>query len=78
MIAQACTVGWASVMYKAMNSNGPNLQPGSKVNYIYSIFFMSYIIFGAYFMANLFVGVVISSFNRESEKLGKHFLLTDA
>lgn len=28
-------------------------------------------------MANLFVGVVISSFNRESEKLGKHFLLTD-
>ena len=27
-------------------------------------------------MANLFVGVVISSFNRESENLGKHFLLT--
>lgn len=28
MIAQACTVGWASVMYKAMNSRGPNLAPG--------------------------------------------------
>ena len=77
MISQACTVGWASVMYKAMNSRGPDFQPGSKENYIYSIFFISYIIFGAYFMANLFVGVVISSFNRESEKLGKHFLLTD-
>ena len=37
---------------------------------------MWYIIFGAYFMASLFVGVVISSFNRESENLGKHFLLT--
>ena len=77
MIAQACTVGWASVMYKAMNSNGINRQPGSKENYGISLFFCAYIIFGAYFMANLFVGVVISSFNRESEKLGKHFLLTD-
>ena len=77
MIAQACTVGWASVMYKAMNSNGPNLQPGGKENYVISLFFCAYIIFGAYFMANLFVGVVISSFNRESENLGKHFLLTD-
>ena len=38
---------------------------------------MWYIIFGAYFMANLFVGVVISSFNRESENIGKHFLLTE-
>ena len=28
-------------------------------------------------MANLFVGVVISSFNRESENIGKHFLLTE-
>ena len=77
MVAQACTVGWATVMYRAMNSMGPSLQPGNKENYIYSVFFCSFIIFGAYFMANLFVGVVISSFNRESEKIGKQFLLTD-
>ena len=64
-------------MYKAMNSMGPDMQPGNKENYTYSVFFISYIIFGAYFMANLFVGVVISSFNRESEKLGKNFLLTE-
>ena len=25
MIAQACTVGWATVMYKAMNSIGPDM-----------------------------------------------------
>ena len=76
MIAQACTVGWATVMYKAMNSRGPDMTPGFKENYVYSLFFMSYIIFGAYFMANLFVGVVISSFNREKENIGKHWMLT--
>lgn len=34
-------------------------------------------LFGGYFFLNLFVGVVISEFNRQSEKLGKNFLLTD-
>ena len=77
MIAQAYPVGWAAVMYKAMNSRGPNMQPGSKESYSSSLFFMGYIIFGAYFMANLFVGVVISSFNRERENLGKHWMLTE-
>ena len=77
MIAQASPVGWAAVMYRAMNSNGPNVQPGSKVSYSTSLFFCVYIIFGAYFMSNLFVGVVISTFNREFERGGKHFLLTE-
>lgn len=77
MIAIAYNVGWADIMYNAMNSRGPDLEPGYKENYFFSMFFMSYIIFGTYFMANLFVGVVISTFNRESENIGNHFLLTE-
>lgn len=34
-------------------------------------------IVGCFFTLNLFVGVVISTFNREKERLGKNFLLTD-
>jgi len=34
-------------------------------------------VFGSFFILNLFVGVVISTFNREKEKLGKSFLLSD-
>lgn len=64
-------------MYRAMDSNGPDKVPGYKEKPIYSLFFVFYIVFGAFFITNLFVGVVISSFNRESDRLGKHFLLTD-
>jgi len=77
MVVMAQTVNWAVIMYKMMNSNGPDLVPGYKVNYFISAFFIFFIIFGAFFIINLFVGVVISAYNRESERLGKHFLLTD-
>lgn len=63
-------------MYRAMNSRGPDLVPGYKTNSYLSLFFVAYIIVGAFFITNLFVGVVISSYNRESERLGKDFLLT--
>ena len=33
-------------------------------------------IVGCFFMINLFVGVVISNYNREKDDLGKLFLLT--
>ena len=38
---------------------------------------MSFIIVGSQFLMNLFVGVVINSFNNEREKLGKNHLLSD-
>lgn len=34
-------------------------------------------IVGSFFLLNLFVGVVISSFNREKDKIGGNNLLTD-
>jgi len=40
-------------------------------------FFIGWMIFGGYFFQNLFVGIVISQYNRQSEKLGKNFLLTE-
>jgi hypothetical protein len=33
--------------------------------------------FCSFFIVNMFVGVVVSSYNRESERLGKKFMLTD-
>ena len=34
-------------------------------------------IVGSFFLINLFVGVVISTFNSEQDKIGKNDLLTD-
>jgi hypothetical protein len=38
----------------------------SSVNF--SIFFMMWIIFGNFFLQNLFVGVLIAAYNRQCEK----------
>lgn len=76
MISMSQTVSWAAIMYRAMDSRGPDLVPGYKTNPYQTLFFVAFIIVGAFFITNLFVGVVITSYNRESENLGKHFLLT--
>lgn len=63
-------------MYKIMNSNGPDLVPSYKKEPYLSLYFMAFIVFGAFFIINMFVGVVISAYNREIEKNGNNFLLT--
>lgn len=41
------------------------------------LFFVMFMIVGSMFILNLFVGVVISTFNNEKERLGKNYLLTE-
>lgn len=43
----------------------------------YGIFFVIWILFGAFFLQSMFVGVVISAWNREAEKLGNNLLLSE-
>ena len=43
----------------------------------WSLFFVIFIVFGAFLFLNLFVGVVVQTFNREKNLLGKNFLLTE-
>lgn len=73
----AITVGWAKQMYMGMGTRGIGLTrlPGSKP-YL-SLFFITYIIVCSFFILNLFVGVVITTYYREKEQLGKNFLLTE-
>ena len=39
-------------------------------------FFMSFVVVGSLFILNLFVGVVINTFNNEQERLSKNHLMT--
>ena len=67
-------------MYRAMNARGPGLEPdhtGNNKNYFAAIYFIFYILFGAFFITNLFLGVVISTYNRAKDRLGNNFLLSD-
>lgn len=38
-----------------------------------SLYFISFIIVGAFFMMNVFAGVVLDAFNSETEKLKGYF-----
>lgn len=51
--------------------------PNAENSFIWIIFFVIFIIVGAFFFLNLFVGVVISTFNSEHDKLGGNDLLTE-
>lgn len=42
----------------------------------YGLFFVAFMMVGSFFIINLFVGIIISNFNRERERIGKDFLLS--
>ena len=46
-------------------------------NEYWVFFFIAFMVVGAFFLLNLFVGVVISSFNRQKDLLGGNTLLTE-
>ena len=76
LFQMATTVGWADVMYTGMAVKKIDLTHTPKSNPGWAFFFISFIIVGSFFILNLFVGIVISTFNREKERLGRNFLLT--
>jgi len=69
-------VGWADTMYKATSSRGIDIEPKLSSKLVYAAYHISFILIGSFFIVNLFVGVVISSYNRQKDQLGKNFLLT--
>uniref|UniRef100_A0A8D2LK26 Sodium channel protein n=1 Tax=Varanus komodoensis TaxID=61221 RepID=A0A8D2LK26_VARKO len=66
--------GWMDIMYAAVDSVGVERQPKwehSKYMYLY---FVIFIIFGAFFTLNLFVGVIIDNFNQQKKKIKDIFM----
>uniref|UniRef100_A0A8C5IIH4 Sodium channel protein n=1 Tax=Junco hyemalis TaxID=40217 RepID=A0A8C5IIH4_JUNHY len=66
--------GWMDIMYAAVDSREPQFEARL---HMYA-FFVVFIIFGSFFMLNLFIGVVISNFNQQRKKIsGKDLFLTE-
>jgi hypothetical protein len=76
LFEMATTEGWIAVMWNGVDSRGLGYQPKRENSMIWVLFFILFIIVGSLFILNLFVGVVINTFNEEKEKLGKNHLLT--
>jgi Ion transport protein len=73
------TVSWSDVMYQATRVQGVDLTPSETtlVQPYASAFFIISVIIGNFFLSNLFVGVIITTYNREKESSGKNFMLTE-
>ena len=69
--------GWIEVMWHAVDTTEINLAPKEFNSPHFIVFFILFLIFGALFILNAFVGVVISVFNDEKSKLTRENYLTD-
>ncbi|NXE38611.1 SCN5A protein, partial [Ptilorrhoa leucosticta] len=70
--------GWMDIMYAAVDSREINEQPKFEIRLSMYVFFVIFIIFGSFFMLNLFIGVVISNFNQQRKKIsGKDLFLSE-
>ncbi|XP_057317031.1 sodium channel protein 60E-like isoform X2 [Hydractinia symbiolongicarpus] len=56
--------GWFEAMADAQDIRGVEKQPGYQEAFESQIFFVVFIILGAFFILNLFIGVIIDNFNR--------------
>ncbi|XP_056281691.1 sodium channel, voltage-gated, type I-like, alpha isoform X1 [Pseudoliparis swirei] len=63
--------GWMNIMYAAVDSQSKqNEQPEYEINLKMYLYFVVFIIFGAFFTLNLFIGVIIDNFNQQKKKFG--------
>ncbi|CAL9690356.1 unnamed protein product [Knipowitschia caucasica] len=62
--------GWMQIMYAAVDSRGKDEQPEYEVNLKMYLYFVVFIICGAFFTLNLFIGVIIDNFNQQKKKFG--------
>ncbi|XP_054848480.1 sodium channel protein type 4 subunit alpha [Eublepharis macularius] len=70
--------GWMDIMYAAVDSRELEEQPQYEVNIYMYLYFVIFIIFGAFFTLNLFIGVIIDNFNQQKKKFGgKDIFMTE-
>ncbi|XP_077175945.1 sodium channel protein type 2 subunit alpha-like isoform X2 [Paroedura picta] len=70
--------GWMPIMYAAVDSRKVGQQPVYEDNLFMYLYFVIFIIFGAFFTLNLFIGVIIDNFNQQKKKIrGQDIFMTE-
>ena len=58
------TEGWLDVMHAASDQRGLDSQPLRDHNLLWALFFISFLLVGAFFVMEIFVAVTVATFNR--------------
>ncbi|NWV93966.1 SCN5A protein, partial [Machaerirhynchus nigripectus] len=70
--------GWMDIMYAAVDSREKDEQPKMENSLYMYLYFVKFIIFGSFFILNLFVGVIIDNFNQQKKKIsGEDIFMTE-
>lgn len=79
LIEMMTTEGWVDNMHDGVDGVDPDMQPIKNNNFVYTLFFVAFMIVGSQFILNLFVGVVMENFNRlkEQSDMGAAFVTDD-
>ena len=77
MFGMMTTEGWLEIMWSAVDSTKIHQVPQRNNKLPFIAFFSLFMIIGSLFILNLFVGVVINTFNIEKEKLSHNSQMTD-
>ena len=76
LFEMATLEGWADAMYSGVDSTEINQQPIRDNHPYLALYFVAFVLVGAILMVNLFVGVVIDSFNLQKMQLDGSAFLT--
>ena len=72
MFGMMSTEGWLEIMWSAVDANNIHQVPRRNNSMVLIVFFSFFMVAGSLFILNLFVGVVINTFNIEKEKLSRN------
>jgi len=56
--------GWVDIMYQGVDTVGVDMQPKQNASEGMLLFFVGFILVGAFFVMNMFVGIVVENFQR--------------
>ena len=73
----ATTSGWSEVMFNAVSTTEIDYVMEENNRPYWKIFFTIFMIICNFFLVNLFVGVVISNFNRQKDHIGGNDILSE-
>lgn len=78
LLEMTTTEGWPGVMEATVDATGIDMQPKRDQAPEWAFFSIGFIVIGAFFMLNLFVGVVVETYSRISAESSGSALLTPA
>jgi voltage-dependent calcium channel T type alpha-1G len=77
LFVMATTAGWQDVLINSITSTDIDYVAQEYRDPYWSLFFILFLVIGFFFFLNLFIGVVVTTFNSEVDKLGGNDLLTE-